>query len=397
MNNNIKGKKGESFVNEIANKTFLDYWCFPNPYDEKGNKKEICDLLILFKDICIICQIKNYELKNNYERYFRKTVQNGIKQIEGAERKLFQLNNEIYIKNQKQGLIKFDKNKYSKIIRLIIHLGEGLTHQSIGQLSKSNMEFIHIFDKKGIEHLLQEINTISDFVDYLKARESLVMKIEKTALYGQEKDLLGFYLQIRPRFSEFVNDNKEKWLLIDLEDSWNEYENKKKSEQNEDILLKIENLIYDWVKNDLIKSKNNQVFTERLMSLNREERRVFATSFIGFIHPYTKKGYNRIIRRNSIINQIGFIFFYYPEKYKTKEVQQLMSLSAEGYALFNNFEFKDYIVIGVSEHENFKLLHMNVQKGDEKDIDELKMLLNHLGWFKKENLQVSEIDFNKKQ
>ncbi|MGV3587678.1 MAG: hypothetical protein ACO1OF_11785 [Adhaeribacter sp.] len=252
MDSYSKGKIGEEFVNELATKSFLDYWCFLNPKDEKGNRKEICDLLILFKEVCIICQIKNYEFKNNYARYFRKTVESGAEQIQGAERKLFQSNRAIYIKNEKQGLIKFNREKYTQTLRLIIHLGEGVQFQNLGRLSESNYKFIHILGKEDIQYLLKELNTISDLVDYLKAREALVSKINKIVIWGSEKDLLGFYLRIKPHFEEFINSNEDECLFIDGENSWNDYKKENDLGENEDILLEVESLIYNWVDNDLI-------------------------------------------------------------------------------------------------------------------------------------------------
>jgi hypothetical protein len=388
MNNDLKGKKGEEFVNEIANKNFLDYWCFPNPYDEKGNKKEICDLLILFKNFCIICQIKNYEFKGNYDRYFKKAIDNGVKQIQGAERKLFSSNRNIYFKNEKQGLIKFEKEKYSQIIRIVIHLGENVDYHSVGQISKSNSEFIHIIGKEGIKTLLNDITTISDFVDYLEARESLVTKIEKVALVGNERDLLGFYLQIKPQFTDFINDNKDKKLLINLESGWADYEKSKKLDENEDILLEIENFIYDWVDLVLIKTNKGQIISEYLMSLNREERRLFAVSFFGFKKTYTNNGYKQIVRRNILLNNIGFVFFYYPESYENESIKELMTLAAEGYALFLDFEVSDFVIYAISDSKkSYSIQHVNIQKGDEEQLTELKMLLDYAGWFKEDNLK----------
>lgn len=50
MKNSLqKGKEGENFVNDLAFKSFLKYWCYPNPMDENGDKKEICDLLVRIK------------------------------------------------------------------------------------------------------------------------------------------------------------------------------------------------------------------------------------------------------------------------------------------------------------------------------------------------------------
>jgi len=42
----LKGKNAEQFVHELAVKTFLTDWCFPNPILPNG--KELCDLLVVF-------------------------------------------------------------------------------------------------------------------------------------------------------------------------------------------------------------------------------------------------------------------------------------------------------------------------------------------------------------
>ncbi|HBS86438.1 MAG: hypothetical protein A2W91_19685 [Bacteroidetes bacterium GWF2_38_335] len=396
MDNFLKGKRGETFVNELAENTFLNYWCFPNPHDEEGNKKEICDLLILFKNICIICQIKNYEFKENHERYFRKTVESGADQIQGAERKLFHLNRDIWIKNEKQGLIKFDKEKYNEIIRIVIHIGEGFQFQNLGRLTKSNHEFIHIIGKEDIQYLLNELNTISDFVQYLIARESLVAKIENLVFAGREKDLLGLYQRIKPSFEDFIESNKDKVLLIDGENSWDDYVKEKESYENEDILLEIEGFIYDWVNRDLIINEKSREIAEELMSLNREERRFFTASLLTFIHSYTDKGFNRIIRRNLSINNIGFVFFYYPSGISWEQLERLKLIAADGYALHLDYSIVNFIVIGITEKENINILHVDLTELKDKNTDELRKILKHLGWFEKENMQYMEFDFNKR-
>jgi len=80
-----KGKSAEKYVEHFANTAYLKQWCYPNPKDEKGSEKEICDLLILFKMTCIIISIKNYELKGNYERFQKKVIEKSTKQLYGAE------------------------------------------------------------------------------------------------------------------------------------------------------------------------------------------------------------------------------------------------------------------------------------------------------------------------
>jgi hypothetical protein len=75
MKEHLKGKFGEDAVRMVAEKTYLKYWCYPSPQDKGGDNKEICDLLILFKDTAIIVSVKNYKFKGNYERYFRSTLE----------------------------------------------------------------------------------------------------------------------------------------------------------------------------------------------------------------------------------------------------------------------------------------------------------------------------------
>ena len=45
-------RKAESILHELAKKTFLTDWCYPNPLLPDG--KELCDLLVVFGDTAII-------------------------------------------------------------------------------------------------------------------------------------------------------------------------------------------------------------------------------------------------------------------------------------------------------------------------------------------------------
>lgn len=110
------GKIGEAFVNEIAFNSFLKHWCYPDP---KGNKKQIIDLLIVFKDVVIIMEVKNYEFKGAYSRYFKKTINKAVNQIYGAERKLFKIDRDIYIKHPDKKQERFPKEIIKKGLGLL--------------------------------------------------------------------------------------------------------------------------------------------------------------------------------------------------------------------------------------------------------------------------------------
>ena len=165
-----KGQLGEDFINQIAYKSFFKYWCYPNPKDELGDKKEICDLLIVFKDVIIIICVKNYEFKGVYDRYFRKTIEKDIKQIAGAERKLTDRRTTVYIKHPGRSVEIFNKNAVNKIFRVVVHLGEHVRFYPLFERTNKD-KFINILDKETFEMLLSELDTLPDFVEYLEKKE----------------------------------------------------------------------------------------------------------------------------------------------------------------------------------------------------------------------------------
>lgn len=170
MEHTERGDFGERLVSELASETYLKYWCYPNPKDENGNKKEICDLLILFRDTAIICSVKNYSFNGNYERYFRRTLQKALDQIKGAEKRLFGGRTEISVRHIDRGLIQVKTKEVAHIHRVIInHNIEPLFYLG-GKLTEGNT-FAHIFNWEAFLGVVKELNTIKDFIDYLKERE----------------------------------------------------------------------------------------------------------------------------------------------------------------------------------------------------------------------------------
>ena len=147
-----KGKLAEEYVNQLSYKSYLKYWCYPNPCDEDGDRKEICDLLILCKDICIIISVKDYHLNGNYERYKKHVIQKSTKQLYGAERKLFNPNRPITIKHPDRNKEIFNKINYHKIYRLTINLGDQFEYYELIDYNIGKAT-INIFNKETIENL----------------------------------------------------------------------------------------------------------------------------------------------------------------------------------------------------------------------------------------------------
>jgi len=215
MSNQLdKGKLGEDFIHQIAFDSFLKFWCYPNPKDEYGDQKEICDLLIVFNDTAIIVCVKNYEFKGTYNKYFRKTIEKDIRQLSGAERKLTDKKTSLFIKHPDKEIEEYKKNSIKKICRIIVHLGDNVRFYPL-RGKTNNGKFVHIFDRETFRTIFSELDTIPDFIEYLEKKEEA---FNNTFAVVLPKDEYDFDSMTADQFKEysFLNsiDDVQKYVLI---------------------------------------------------------------------------------------------------------------------------------------------------------------------------------------
>ena len=225
---NLKGKNAEEIVHNLALKSFLVDWCFLNPRFPNG--RELCDLLIIFDDIAIIWQIKDLKL-NNQGKYRKAEVKKNLNQLSGARRQLFDLKTDIYLENPRRKKEKFDFTKIKEVYLISVLLGEGEIVSSFVEENKNKIS--HVFTKDSTQIILNELDTINDFVEYLRVKENFLKKNKKLIVVGGEQELLAYYLMNGREFNEL-----EKFNNITIQDgSWehlqNEPEYKAKNKANE--------------------------------------------------------------------------------------------------------------------------------------------------------------------
>jgi hypothetical protein len=95
-----KGAAAEAIIHNLATKTFLTDWCYPNP--RKADRKELCDLLVVFDDIAIIWQIKDLKV-DEAGKYKKAEVEKNLRQLSGARRAMFDLRVPIQLENPRRG------------------------------------------------------------------------------------------------------------------------------------------------------------------------------------------------------------------------------------------------------------------------------------------------------
>lgn len=194
----VKGKNAEKLVHDLALKTFLTDWCYPNPMLPSG--RELCDLLIVFDQVAIIWQIKDLKL-DKHGKYKEAEVEKNLRQLSGARRQLFELKSTVELQNPRRRKEVFDATIIKEVYLISVLLGEGEEfHSLVDSIKDYN---VHIFTRDFTQIILNELDTISDFTNYLRAKESLLNTNKRIVIIGGEEELLAFYLMNNRSFQGF--------------------------------------------------------------------------------------------------------------------------------------------------------------------------------------------------
>lgn len=196
----LKGVAAEEVVQNLAVRSFFTDWCYLNPKMPDG--KELCDLLIVFDRVVIICQIKNLKLGSD-GHYSRNEVDKNIRQLSGARRQMFDLKRPISLSNPRRGVEVFDPSTIQEVYLISVLAGEGEAIFPAVEAIKDKTA--HVFTSSFVETALTELDTVADFVQYLKAKEALLQKLNTLLILGGEEELLAHYLMQGRTFDDLAN------------------------------------------------------------------------------------------------------------------------------------------------------------------------------------------------
>lgn len=227
----------ERYLAHLCDRTFLSLWSYPGLFRNQGNSKggdgkEVCDLIVFFGDHVILFSDKSCkfpdsgDLGANWRRWFKKAVLKSAEQIWGAERWITDYPERLFVdKGCKQRFpLKLPAPGRIRFHRIVVahnvsqpcrdHFGggsgtlffdsdiQGSMHWDrrcgpcepfqVGWVDK-NRGFVHVLDDIGLELVLKNRDTISDFLYYLQAKEELLRRPERFFIAGEE-ELLAKYL-----------------------------------------------------------------------------------------------------------------------------------------------------------------------------------------------------------
>lgn len=210
--------------------TFLSLWSYPNVFQKHKLVKELCDLLVVFENHIIIFSDKDCAFGNSGDittdwiRWYKKSILASAKQLCGAKSWICKCPDRICL--DEKGEVDFplnievtDKTQFHLIAvahgaadacKEYFQGGDGgliITNEppldikdrdncspfEIGRILSEEGTFIHVFDDSSYATVLQEVDTISDFVEYLSDKEKLYLSNASVSATS-ENELLAFHV-----------------------------------------------------------------------------------------------------------------------------------------------------------------------------------------------------------
>lgn len=222
----------EQYLTKLCKAAFLELWAHPNVYTDegrgsgKGVGKELCDLLVVFSNHIIVFSDKHCAYKEtggdlvDWKRWYRKAIEKSVRQLNGAASFIRRFPTRLFLDPECQqrfpipiedpetfhfhlvavtrGSRKACERYFGgKSIGSFRHFGDRKgdeTPFTIGPIFTDH-GLVHVFDETSLDTIFSELDTVSDFLQYITARASLLSKNEPIIWADGEEQLLAIYLQ----------------------------------------------------------------------------------------------------------------------------------------------------------------------------------------------------------
>lgn len=249
----------ERYLAQIAERSFLNLWSYPTPYRDQrtggsGDGKELCDLLVVCGDHVIIFSEKTISWPSGatpiaWRRWSKNAIRDAVKQIKGAERWLDQQPERIFIdRHCKYPFpIALPSVENRKIHRIVVASGAAAACKDfLGRASGSLIidpsivgeahwprdeamirpfrvgdidphgPLVHVFDETALNVVMSELDTVTDFTEYLTKKEAFVRSGKLRQAEGEENLVAYFAVRVNDQgLHDFTVPPEQETIAID--------------------------------------------------------------------------------------------------------------------------------------------------------------------------------------
>ncbi|OLE60675.1 MAG: hypothetical protein AUI36_12175 [Cyanobacteria bacterium 13_1_40CM_2_61_4] len=260
-----------------------------NPMAARG--KELCDVLVVCAPDVVIFSVKNialddHESANHLTRWQRKAIDASIRQVYGAQRALARMT-EVAVPGKPYALPLPDGPRTYH--RVAVALGaRGFAPIAEGDLGKG---FVHVFEETALEVVLGELDTVTDFITYLRRKEAFLQHTQ-VLVSGAEQEMLGLYIHHGRKFPtdhDFMVISEGIWDEVTRKPEW---ARRKEEDQASYIWDRLINMLHeDFEAGVLVTGQAIEVVEQVTRIMAREDRfarRILAKSYIDFMNQATR-------------------------------------------------------------------------------------------------------------
>ena len=215
----------ERYLETLSRRTFLSLWGYPRIFRDQHSGKEICDLLVVFDDNVIIFSDKHSLYKDtgrsslDWTRWYKKAISESARQIWGAERWIKENPHRLFLDQRCQKPFPLVIGSDVRFYRIAVahgaeayvralgrtgllidpkiigeaHAGDKSDPFKVGYVDPEAKRFVHAFDRTALAAVMQTVDTIQDFTNYLRDKEALISS-GRLSWAASEHDLLAAYL-----------------------------------------------------------------------------------------------------------------------------------------------------------------------------------------------------------
>lgn len=318
----------ERYLSRLCERSFLSLWSYPAVYRNQGKPglaghgKEVADLLVVFGDHIIIFSDKDCafpasgDLALDWSRWYRNAILEGTKQVWGAERWIRSHPDRLFLDRacRRPFPIPLPDPTRARFHRVVVaHGASARCKKELGGsgslmfasdadadspftagLIDPTKGFVHVLDDTSLGIVLTVLDTVSDFIGFLTAKEHLIASGKHIFAAGEE-ELLGYYLQhtgardqheIRTRGYDAIALSEGIWA------SWAESDRRKAQQEADRVSYAWDGLIQKFA---FFASQGMQYYctdegvghTERILRFmaaeNRTHRRALARKLIDLV------------------------------------------------------------------------------------------------------------------
>lgn len=434
----------EKYLANLCEKGFLRLWSYPGIYrdqytsENKKTGKEVCDLLVVFDQHLIIFSDKDCvfpdtgNLDLDWSRWVRRAIIKSADQLFGAER---------WIKNYPERLfldssctqkipIPLPNMSNAKFHRVLVAHGvsarckkeftggsgsllintdicgdmhlrnrkEGGQPLIIGQIDPQR-GYVHVLDDYTVGVLLSELDTISDFVNYLEKKEKLITSDIKLLCAGEEDLLAIYHKNINDKGEhDFIFDDEFNLIAIE-EGFWEDFRN-----SPEYISRKEANIIsYTW--DSLIELfsfhalqgtqyipnpygiPGTEIALRFLARETRTRRRFLSRSLLEVIGKSTNtENLVRVVKPSNLGDPFYvFLLVPFPTNLSEKKYREFRMSFLQDYCKVTKFVFPNAIDIvgfateaGNSDYRSEDLIYLDASKWTDEMQEEAKTIQHEL-------------------